>query len=182
MLQTHYSNTLDLTDEALQAAEKGYRRLMEANKSLGNLQLDAKAVAGKIDEDLNDLMDLALAEMNDDFNTPKALARLFELASKINSLKDGHLPVSEVSAETLERLKTIFHAFIFDILGLRDETGAAGEDNSVVDGLMDFIIELRTDARQNKDWPTSDKIRDKMKELNIQLKDGKEGTTWTVGE
>lgn len=182
MLQTHYSSTLDLTDEALQAAEKGYRRLMEAYKSLSNLEPDAAAIAGKTDQELNELMDLAMADMNDDFNTPKALARLFELSSRINSLKDGHLPLSEVAAESLQRLKAFLHGFVFEIFGLRDETGASGEDNSLLDGLMDFVIEMRMDARNNKDWTTSDKIRDKMKELKIQLKDGKDGTTWTVGE
>ena len=155
---------------------------MEAYKSLSNLQPDATAAAGKTDQELNELMDLAMADMNDDFNTPKALARLFELSSRINSLKDGHLPLSEVAAETLQRLKAFLHGFVFEIFGLRDETGASGEDNSILDGLMDFVIEMRMDARNNKDWATSDKIRDKMKELKIQLKDGKDGTSWTVGE
>lgn len=183
MLQTHYKSTLDLTDEALQAAEKGYRRLIEASKSLANLESPAGATAGKTDQEIKDLMLLTTAEMNDDFNTPKAMGRLFELASKINSLKDGHLPLNEVAADTLSELKELYNAFVFDIFGLKDETAGSGsEDNSLVDGLMDFIIEMRADARQNKDWPTSDKIRDKMKELKVQLKDGKEGTSWTVGE
>jgi cysteinyl-tRNA synthetase len=182
MLQTHYSSTLDLTDEALQAAEKGYRRLMEASKSLSNMKPAANAEAGKEDQEILDLMTLAKTEMDDNFNTPKALGRMFELSSKINSLKDGHLPLSEVSAETLEALKTFFHGFVFDIFGLKDESTASGEDSGLVDGLMDFVIEMRADARENKDWPTSDKIRDKMKELKVQLKDGKDGTSWTAGE
>ena len=181
-LQTHYSSTLDLTDEGLQAAEKGYRRLMEANKSLSTLKAIDGTVDGKTGEDIKTLMQATVEEMNDDFNTPKTLARLFELSNKINSLKDGHLPMSEVSEKTLVELSTFFEQFVFDILGLKDETAVASGNSDVIDGLMDFIIELRQDARENKDWPASDKIRDKMKELKIQLKDGKEGTEWTVGE
>ena len=182
MLQTHYSSTLDLTDEGLQAAEKGYRRLMEANKTLSVLKAIDGTVDGKTGEDINASMQATTDEMNDDFNTPKTLARLFELSNKINSLKDGHLPMNEVSKETLAALAVFFEKFVFDILGLKDETAVASGNSDVVDGLMDFIIELRQDAREKKDWPASDKIRDKMKELKIQLKDGKGGTEWTVGE
>lgn len=180
MLQTHYSSTLDLTDEGLQAAEKGYRRLMEAKKSLVSLQSDATA-DGEVGTEIKALIQGTLDEMNDDFNTPKTLAKLFELSSKINGLKDGHLALSEVSKDTLTALSTFFGEFILNVLGLKDESTADG-NSDVLDGLMDFIIELRQDARQNKDWTASDKIRDKMKELKIQLKDGKDGTEWTVGE
>jgi cysteinyl-tRNA synthetase len=178
ILQSHYRSTLDLTDEALQAAEKGYRRLMEGHKTLQGLQTAAPSTPGVLDQEINELLDGAFADMNDDFNTPRAMAGLFELVSKINALKGGQLSIGEVSAETLGRLKQMFHALIFDIFGLLSEEMISS--NGVTDGLMQLIIEMRADARTRKDWATSDKIRDTLKALDIQLKDGKEGTTWTV--
>jgi len=178
ILQSHYRSTLDLTDEALQAAEKGYRRLMEGHKTLQGLQTAPPSTPGVLDQEINELLDGAFADMNDDFNTPRAMAGLFELVSKINALKGGQLSIGEVSAETLGRLKQMFHALIFDIFGLLSEEMISS--NGVTDGLMQLIIEMRADARTRKDWATSDKIRDTLKALDIQLKDGKEGTTWTV--
>lgn len=178
MLQSHYRSTLDLTDDGLLAAEKGFRRLMEANKTLQALSHPGKAQAGKLDEEINQLIRLVHEEMNDDFNTPKALAVLFDLASKINSLKDGHLPIAAVAEHTLSLLQQTFRDFIFEVFGLLDELEAGG-DNGTLDGLMQLIIDIRQSARANKDWGTSDKIRDVLKELNIVLKDGKEGTGWS---
>ncbi len=178
MLQTHYRSTLDLTDEALQAAEKGYRRLMEGYQTVEGMQHPGGGQAGDLDREMNGLIEQVHQEMDDDFNTPKALARLFELVTKINSIKDGHLEPGQMTAATLERVKQTFQSFIFEVFGLREE-GAAGENgNGVVDGLMELIIEMRQEARAKKDWATSDKIRDALLELNIQLKDSKEGTTW----
>ncbi|MCB9272950.1 MAG: cysteine--tRNA ligase [Lewinellaceae bacterium] len=178
MLQSHYRSTLDLTDDALQAAEKGFRRLMEANKALQAMAHPGNGQPGALDKELNELMGQVHEEMNDDFNTPKALAVLFELVSKANSLKDGHLPFGQVTEETLSKLKTAFHDFIYDILGLKDELDGGGEGNGTLDGLMQLIIDIRQSARTNKDWGTSDKIRDALKELDIVLKDSKEGTSW----
>lgn len=181
MLQTHYRSTLDLTDEALLAAEKGYRRLMEAYRTLQALESPANAAAGELDKEINDLIDQAYAEMNDDFNTPKALARLFELVTRINGLKDGHLPADQVSGPTLTLLKDTFRIFLFDILGLQDEGADSGENGqAMMNGLMDMILNIRQEARTNKDWATSDLIRDSLKELGIQVKDSKEGASWTV--
>lgn len=180
MLQSHYRSTLDLTDDALQAAEKGYRRLMEAFRTVQAMEPVAGAQAGALDAEINQLIDQAFEEMSDDFNTPKAMARLFELVTRINGMKDGHLPKNEVSGETLSRLKTTFADMVFQVLGLLDEMAAGTGDNgaNLVDGLMEIIIDLRKDARTNKDWATSDKIRDMLGALEVQLKDGKEGTTW----
>lgn len=180
MLQSHYRSTLDLTDEALQAAEKGYRRLMEGYKTLQSLQASAHQIPGDLDQEINALIDTAFEDMNDDFNTPKALADLFELVTKINALKGGQLNITEITPATLERLKKSFHDLIFDIFGLLNEEAGGSNGNGIVDGLMQLIIEMRADARTRKDWATSDKIRDTLKELSIQLKDSKEGTTWTV--
>ena len=116
--------------------------------------------------------------MNDDFNAPKALARLFELASKVNSLKDGHLPMSDVDEGTLSKLKQVYKTFVEDVFGLQSEE-TSGSDDQALDKVMQLIIDIRAQARQNKDWGTSDLIRDTLTEAQIQLKDGKEGTTWS---
>jgi cysteinyl-tRNA synthetase len=180
MLQCHYRSTLDLTDEALQAAEKGYRRLMEAIQTLERLTPAADAQAGALDKELLELMEQVHAEMSDDFNTPKALARLFELVTRVNALAGGQLPLNQVAPETIERLRETFRIFVFDVFGLQDESGAASsQDGAMLDGLMELIIQLRADARTRKDWGTSDQIRDTLQALQIQLKDGKEGTSWS---
>ena len=95
-------------------------------------------------------------------------------------MKDGHLDWTELTAETWKELQTTFHTFIYDILGLQDEMAAEGGNGELVDGLMELLIEIRQNSRTNKDWTTSDLIRDKMKELNVTLKDGKDGTGWSV--
>ncbi|MFT4758094.1 MAG: cysteinyl-tRNA synthetase [Paraglaciecola sp.] len=182
MLQSYYRKTLDLTDKALLAAETGYKRLMESNQVLQGLVHPGNGSAGDLDKEINGLVDEAFANMDDDFNTPRALASLFELVSKSNSLKGGQLSFNEITAETLARLQATFTTFIFDILGLKDETQAAsnGDSKNIVNGLMDMILDMRIHARTNKDWGTSDKIRDGLKALDIQVKDGKDGATWTV--
>ena len=182
MLQSHYRSTLDLTDDALLAAEKGYRRLMEANQTLQGLNHPGNAGEGDLDKEINQLITQAYEEMNDDFNTPKALARLFELVSKVNGLKGGQLSFGEVTEATWNNLKTTFQIFIYNTFGLQDEMAASDSNgNGVLDGLMNLILDMRQTARVNKDWGTSDKIRDALKELEIKVKDGKEGSTWTVG-
>jgi cysteinyl-tRNA synthetase len=178
MLQTHYRSTLDLTDEALQAAEKGYRRLMEGNKVLLELTHPGGGNAGELDKEINAIMDTAFADMSDDFNTPKALANLFELVTKINSLKGGQLSFVNITTGTLDRLKKTFNDFIFDIFGLLNEDFDSSGDG-VVEGLMKLILDMRQTARTNRDWATSDKIRDSLKELDIVVKDGKEGASWS---
>ncbi|MEL6636613.1 MAG: cysteine--tRNA ligase [Bacteroidota bacterium] len=179
MLQSHYRSTLDLTDDALGAAEKGYRRLMEGYRTLQGLSHSGQGNAGELDGEINQLIDQARAHMSDDFNTPMALARLFELVSKINGLRDGHLQLSQLTPETFARLQGAFSDFTFEILGLQEEN-IGGEANGKMDGLMQLIIELRQRSRANKDWATADKIRDTLQELNIQLKDGKDGTSWSL--
>ncbi len=177
MLQSHYSSTLDLTNDALLAAEKGYRRLMEANKVLGGLAAANDGTDADLGKEINTLIDAAHEQMNDDFNTPMAMARLFELVSKINGLKDGHLAMTDLSAATLERLQKTFKDFIYEVFGLQDELEAGGGDGTM-DGLMQLIIDIRQSSREKKDWGTSDKIRDVLKDLSIVVKDGKDGTTW----
>ena len=178
MLQSHYRSTLDLTDDALQAAEKGYKRLMEGYKNLQDLKGTA-AEETQLDTEIITVLEGAYSDMNDDFNTPKAMARLFDLVSKINALKNGNIKLSEVSNATLDQSRKQMGEFLFDIFGLKDEV-TTSQDGGPIDGLMDLIIELRQEARASKNWGTADKIRDGLQELKIQIKDGKDGTTWSL--
>jgi len=179
MLQSHYRSTLDLTDAALIAAEKGYRRLMEANKILQGFAKPENGIANELDSEINELIEKTHTDMSNDFNTPMAMARLFELVPKINGLKEGHLLFTDLTADTLDKLKQTFSDFIYTIFGLKDELDSSASGNSSMDGLMQLVIELRQGARESKDWGTSDKIRDTLAKLEIQLKDGKEGTSWS---
>ncbi len=182
MLQAHYRSTLDLTDAALLAAEKGYRKLMEANTQLQALEHPGKGdPQAQVEQEVEDLLGGMLEGMNDDFNTARAIARMMELSGFVNKFANDQLPVSALSAATFERLQQQFRDFIYDIFGLQDELEAGASDgNGILDGLMQLVIEMRQDARARKDWDSADKIRDTLQELNIQLKDGKDGTSWTV--
>lgn len=175
MLQSHYSSTMDLTDDAILAAEKGYKRLMEAAKHLMALETTGKS--NTEDQSIIQNLDAFLEDMDDDFNTPKAISRLFELVTKINSYQQAALDVNAVSIEVLGRLKKEYIEFLEEVLGLPVENTGAG--NNVTEGLMQLILELRQNARENKDWGTSDKIRDGLNELDIVIKDGKEGSNWS---
>ncbi|MFZ1704036.1 MAG: cysteine--tRNA ligase [Saprospiraceae bacterium] len=176
MLQSHYRSTNDLTDEALQAAEKGFKRLMEAKKILFALDINTQHT-GQLDEELNLNIEAAFSDLDDDFNTPKSLSRLFEIVPTINSLKDGKVGLDQVSQTTWLTLRSQFNALIHDIFGLTESE--QDSQSGPIDGLMNLVIELRQNARNNKDWPASDKIRDVLQELNIVIKDGKEETSWT---
>jgi cysteinyl-tRNA synthetase len=175
MLQSHYRSPNDLTDEALQAAEKGYRRLIDASKILKGLET-TQLNSGSLDEKINYLIEDAFQDMDDDFNTPRALAKVFELVTIVNSLSQGQLSLNDVSQTTLNALKSFFITMTYDIFGLVDEVEAK---TGPMDGLMELVIDLRQLSRTNKDWATSDKIRDTLDALSIQIKDGKEGTSWS---
>ena len=179
MLQSHYRSTLDLTDDGLLAAEKGYKRLMEAYKHLKKLETKGLSDEPEINKNIFDLINAAYADMDDDFNTPKALSQLFALVPMINSFVDGKIEINTVSKTTLLALKEAFDDFLNNILALKNDL-ETGSGATMVDGLMDLIIDIRQSARENKDWTTSDTIRDKMNELNIVLKDGADGTGWTL--
>lgn len=174
ILQTHYRSTLDFGNDALQAAEKGLRRLWEAYELLKkfsfnefpeakNKELDAKVVAL-----LNELDDF----MNDDFNTAKVLANLFELVPVINSIHDKHQSPDVLSTATLNMMKSYFTTYIENILGL---TGDHSGDNGKLGGVVTLLIDLRKEARAKKDYATSDKIRNQLHQLGILLKDEKDG-------
>jgi cysteinyl-tRNA synthetase len=178
VLQAHYGSTLDITDEGLSGAEKGYKRLMEGWKTLESLQGGATNGGAKLDGEIVSLIEAVFEEMNDDFNCPKVLSKFFELVTIVNSIKGGQLSLAEVSADTLVRLKATFQSFLFDIFGLLDESSNSGSNH--MEGLMKLILEMRQQARTDKNWGASDKIRDGLAAAGIVVKDGKEGTVWTV--
>ncbi len=167
MLQAHYRSTLDFSNDALDAAEKGFKRLMNALSLLPKLTEDESGTV-----DIQALYDACIAAMNDDFNSPVVIAELFEGVRIINSAYDGSI---KINAANLKLLKKLMNDFVFQIFGLKDEESSNMELNEV----MDMVIRLRTEAKVNKDYATSDKIRVGLQEIGIQLKDSKEGTTWT---
>lgn len=168
MMQAHYRSTLDFTSEALAAAEKGYERLMEAMKVLDGLK-----TGGSSSQNVQEIVDGFYAAMSDDFNAPILVANLFEAVKYINSVNDGKL---QITAEDLALLKGEMEAFVYDVLGLQS-TGSGGDDK--LNPVMDLVLDLRQEARANKDWGTSDKIRDGLAAAGITVKDGKEGTSWS---
>jgi cysteinyl-tRNA synthetase len=181
ILQTHYRSTLDFSNEALIAAEKGLKRLMEAYEWLKGLQLDSLA-GSKVDKGLEEKVVRLVSEfdefMNDDFSTAKVLANMFELVPVINSLKDKSISLEALSADTLQLLQKKMQVYIEDILGLQSE--AEGETDKLK-GVMQVLIDLRKEARAKKDWKTSDRIRNQLAELGIQLKDEKDGNiSWSL--
>ncbi len=186
VLQTHYRSTLDFGNEALQASEKGLKRLWEAYEKLGVISLPAGQagyeLGGPIDNELDKKVNTLLNElpefMNDDFSTAKVMANLFELVPVINGIKDKLIPVSSISAETLELMKISFKAWIEDILGLK---GISEGDNQLLQGVMDLLVDIRKEAKGKKDFATSDKIRNQLAQLGIALKDEKDGgMSWGV--
>jgi cysteinyl-tRNA synthetase len=171
MLQAHYRSILDFSDDAIVAAEKGYKRLMEAMSSLESIPAVAKSTL-KIAE----WKQLCYDAMNDDFNTPILIAQLFEGVRFVNVLKEGK---ETLSAEDLTTFVSAMNAFVFDVLGLEDEKVADG-NNDKLEGTVNLLIEMRKQARENKNFALSDQIRDQLIALGIQLKDGKEGTTFSL--
>lgn len=169
MLQAHYRSTLDFSNEALQAAEKGFARLMNAVKLLPGLK-----TADSSGSDIARLEADLYAAMNDDFNTPIALSHLFEAARIINSVNDGH---ETITATDKQKLQELVQSFAFDIMGLQEENTAALDK---VDGLMQILLKIRTEAKGRKDFKTSDDIRDTLKEIGFEVKDGKEGSSYSL--
>lgn len=179
MLQSHYRSKIDFSNDALLAAERGYVRLMNAVKLLDGLESAAHHAGepGETDKNIQDACMRCRDSMDDDFNTAQVLAALFELAAKINSLHTGQLDAGSISFNTINLLKVTVRTFVFDILGLEAEASAEG---SKTEELVKLLIEIRMEARKNKDFRTSDKIRDDLREIGIHLKDEKNGTTFEM--
>jgi len=172
MLQAHYRSTLDFSNEALQAAERGLKRLFQGIHTLEKLTTsDVSSV------DVKELQKNCYAAMDDDFNTPILISHLFDGLRMINLINDKK---ETITKEDLDTLKILYHEFVFDILGLKEE--ASEGQNEIIDGLMESILKIRQNARTQKDWATSDMIRDALAKMNITVKDTKDGAEWKVEE
>lgn len=171
ILQAHYRGTLDFSNDALKAAEKGLHRLLEAIKSISRIK------PGKTDGfDIKAWEQKCYDALNDDLNSPILIAHLFEAVKNINSAVAGTL---ELTNESIKELSQLMILFTDDILGLKTESSSSN-DTSVIDGIMNLILDIRQSAKENKDWGTSDKIRDQLNAIGIQVKDGKDGATWEM--
>ena len=169
-MQANYRSILDFSGEALEASEKGHAKLMEAVSYL-NI-----AEAGKASTfDVKAWIQSCYDAMNDDFNTPIVISQLFEAVKVINQIKEQK---ASLTSEDLLDFKQAINAFVFDVLGLMNES--AKESSNKLNGVIELLIKLRKEARENKDWALSDQIRDELVALGIQLKDGREGTTFSV--
>ena len=191
ILQAHYRGTLDFSNEALQAAEKGYKRLMQAAGELyamaGRKQplynygdmpgIAPDTCADGVSPEVKAIFDGVYEALCDDLNTPIALSHLFEAVRLINSAKAGSVELSKADLDTLCQ---IFDNVVFGVLGLVDEDKSGNASDKVIDGLMQMVLEERSRAREAKDWAMSDHIRDSLKELGISVKDTKEGAEWTI--
>jgi cysteinyl-tRNA synthetase len=170
-LQAHYRSVLDISNDAMIASEKGYIRLMEAVSNLNNI-----APQNTSSIDIVSWKKSCYDAMNDDFNTPIVIAQLFESVRFVNLLLDKKETISTID---LEDLKATLNVFLFDILGLKNETISANNSEKL-SGVIEMLIGMRNEARANKNFALSDQIRDNLMELGIQLKDGKEGTSFSL--
>jgi cysteinyl-tRNA synthetase len=171
LLQAHYRSTIDFSNEALQAAEKGLRKLMKAHDTLLKLNPSANSTI-----DIKSLEDKCREAINDDLNTPLLLSLIFEGVKYVNSVNDGS---DSLNNSDLDLLRNLFNTFVFEILGLKDET-TGKSDEKLTEDLMKIIIDLRQDARDKKDWALSDQIRDELKKAGIILNDLKDGAKWEM--
>jgi cysteinyl-tRNA synthetase len=160
---------VDFSNEALQAAEKGYQKLMKAYSTLNKLKPSLTSAI-----DISMLSKKCYEALNDDLNSPVLLSHLFDAVKLINSAADG---TEKLKSADIESLKSLFRTFVFEILGLQDEDSGKGNEKLTED-LMKIIIDLRQDAKNKNEWASSDKIREELKKAGIILKDLKEGAEW----
>ena len=175
ILQAHYRSTLDFSNEALQASEKGYKRLMQAGRDLKELA----AIAGEATAEVNNLVEAVMDALCDDLNTPIAIANLSEAVKLINMSKDKKATLTDGDKKALLKL---FDDLVYGVLGLVDEdaAGGSGKAEKALEGAMEIVLEDRRKARAAKDWAESDRIRDLLKASGITVKDTKDGATWTL--
>lgn len=178
ILQTHYRSTLDFSNEALQAADKGLRRLWESYEALEKIQKEQASLPPvgndpTLCQKVRQLTDEFGLFMNDDFNTAKVLANMFELVPVINSIKDGHIQAAALGSEQLSDLYHKMKTYLLDVFGLKWDHAA---HQNKLNGVLQLLAEIRKDARAKKDFLTSDKIRDQLQQLGIQMKDEKDGS------
>lgn len=171
ILQAHYRSILDFSNEAIVASEKGYNKLMESFETFKEIK-----PAGSSTLNIEQWKQECYNAMNDDFNSPILIAQLFEGVKYINLLKEGK---ETLTATDLDALSKAMNGFVFEVLGLRNEKGQEGGSEKL-DGVVNMLIEMRKEARANKNFALSDEIRVKLATLGIELKDTKEGTTFSV--
>jgi cysteinyl-tRNA synthetase len=169
-MQAHYRGVLDISNDAMLASEKGYNRLMEAIDIVSKIETNNTSSV-----DIASWKNACYDAMNDDFNTTILIAQLFEAVRIINVLNDKK---ETITATDLAELKATLDIFVFDVLGLTNKKAAGNNDK--LGRVIEMLIEMRMEARANKNWALSDEIRDKLAVLDIQLKDGKEGTSFTL--
>jgi len=172
MLQANYRSILDFSDEALKASEKGFNRLMDAYHAIDEL-----SVSDKSSVDIKSWKQSCYDAMNDDFNSPILIAKLFDAVKMINNIKEE---ATTITSEDKDELQKTMSAFMFDVLGLLDKVSENNDTSDKLSSTVELLIKLRAEARNNKDFALSDQIRDQLQEMGIQLKDGKEGTTFTI--
>jgi cysteinyl-tRNA synthetase len=172
MLQSHYSSTLDFSNEALQAAEKGFKKLVNALGLIKKMEPVTGSNASPISAEFTRLSNECYQNMSDDFNTAKTLAVLFEMASRINDLKSGNIKLTDIDATAFAEFKQTYIGFMEEVLGLQEEKE---QNDETLKGTIELLIDLRKKARTDKNFALSDKIRDDLKKLGIQIKDGKDG-------
>ncbi|WP_026450469.1 cysteine--tRNA ligase [Aequorivita capsosiphonis] len=172
MYQAHYGSILDFSSEALEASEKGYNRLMDAHRVLDEAPTSAKSSI-----DIESWRNSCYEAMNDDFNSPILIAHLFESVKFVNALNEGK---ETISKKDLEIFKKTMDDFLFDVLGLQDNASEGSQDSEKLSAAIELLIQLRNQARADKDFAMSDKIRDELAAKGIQLKDGKDGTTFSL--
>ena len=171
ILQAHYRSPLDFSNDALQAAEKGLSKLLNAQKTIAKLKGSNKSSVN-VSAILQDCYNV----MNDDFNTPILIAHLFEAVRIINCAKAG---TEELTTGDIKTLTEIFDTFVTTILGLKNDEEA---NTDLSNDIMDIVLQIRSAAKSNKDWTTADLIRDELKKLNIEVRDGSEGSSWEIKE
>lgn len=177
ILQAHYRSTVDFSNEALQASQKGLERLMEGIKNLKNITPSA---TGSVDDKyVDELEKNCYAAMDDDLNSPIVISHLFDACRVINTIIDKK---ATITAEVLTRLSALFHTFAFDILGLKEEAGSGTAREEAFGKVVDMLLEQRNIAKANKDWATSDKIRDNLAALGFVVKDTKDGFSWKLNK
>ena len=177
ILQAHYRSTVDFSNEALQAAKKGLDRLLQAIKELDRIE-GSKDGAVKMDF-VNELQEKCYAALNDDLNSPILISHLFDACRTINQIVDKK---QTIAADALDALRTLFHTFAFDILGLTSEADGNAEREEAFGKAIDLLLEIRATAKANKDWATSDKVRNELAALGFEVKDTKDGATWRLNK
>ena len=172
ILQAHYRSTVDFSNDALQAAEKGLQRLTDAWNALGRISPAASATA-----DVKDLRSKCYEAMNDDLNTPIVISHLFDAAKQINSIASGTLTID---ADGLAELKDTFHTFMFDVLGLKEQRDGDDKSLKAFSGAVDMLLDIRGQAKAEKNWALSDRIRNELTQLGFTIKDTKDGVEWKL--